>query len=350
VTPFKLLDGERSSFAHVYAGVRAIVLELSLACQDIDRTRAIIDGRVAIEGVRLNVITSRPEEIFQRAFRHHEFDISELSLSTHLITTARGNGPYVAIPAFVSRAFRHNSIYVRKDGGVKTPEDLRGRAVGVPDVQQTAGVWARGILADEYGLQRTDVLWRIGGLEQIGRAPRVPLDLKGKIKVEPIGPEQTLSQMLEDGEIDALISPRAPKGYGGNGIVRMFPDHRAAEEAYFKKTRLFPLMHVIGIRRSLVEQHPWLPVNVYAAFRQARALAMQNLNRIDTVVVAHPWIADEIARVKAVMGEDYWPYGIDENRKELETLIRYAEADGLIPGPVALDDLFAPSTFDRFNF
>lgn len=326
------------------------MLELSLACQDIDRSRPIIDGRVAIEGVRLNVITSRPEEIFQRAFRHQEFDISELSLSTHLITTARGNGPYVAIPAFVSRAFRHNAIYVRKDGGVERPEDLRGRAVGVPDVQQTASVWARGILADEYGLQRTDVLWRIGGLEQAGREQRVPLDLKGKIKVEPIGPQQTLSQMLEDGEIDALISPRAPKGFGGNGIVRMFPDHRAAEEAYFKKTRLFPLMHVIGIRRALVERHPWLPVNVYAAFRQARALAMQSLNRVDTVVVAHPWIADEILRVKGVMGEDYWPYGIDENRKELETLIRYAEADGLIPGPVALEDLFAPSTFDRFNF
>lgn len=326
------------------------VLELSLACQDIDRTRPIIDGRVTIEGCRLNLITAKPEEIFQRAFRHQEFDISELSLSTHLITTARGRSPYVAVPAFVSRAFRHNSIYVRKDGKVKRPEDLRGGAVGVPDVQQTAGVWARGILADEYGLQRTDVLWRTGGLDQAGREQRVPLDLQGKIKVEPIGPQQTLSQMLEEGEIDAVISPRAPKGYGSNGIVRMFPDNRVAEEAYFKKTRLFPLMHVIGIRRSLVELNPWLPVNVYTAFRQARALAMQDLNRIDTVVVAHPWIAEEITRVKSVMGEDYWPYGIDENRKELETLIRYAEADGLIPGPVALKVLFAPSTFDRFNF
>jgi len=326
------------------------VLELSLACQDIDRTRPIIDGRVTIEGCRLNVIAAKPEEIFQRAFRHQEFDISELSLATHLITTSRGKRPYVAVPAFVSRAFRHSSIYVLKASGIGNPTDLRGRSVGVPDFQQTAGVWARGILADEYGLARSDVLWRTGGLDQNGREQRIALDLDGKIRIEPIGPTQTLSQMLEDGELDAVIAPRAPRGYGSNGIVRMFPDNRAAEEAYFKKTRLFPLMHVIGIRRPLAEQHPWLPVNVYAAFRQARALAMQDLNRVDTPAVAHPWIADEIIRIKAVMGEDYWPYGIDENRHALETLMRYAEADGLIPGPVQLQDLFAPSTFDRFNF
>jgi 4,5-dihydroxyphthalate decarboxylase len=254
------------------------------------------------------------------------------------------------VPAFVSRAFRHSSIYVRKESGLDSPQALRGRSVGVPDFQQTAGVWARGILADEYGVERHDVVWRTGGLDQAGRDQRIPLDLKGKIRIEPIGPAQTLSQMLEDGEIDAVIAPRAPKGYGGNGISRMFPENRAAEEAYFQKTRLFPIMHVIGIRRPLVEQHPWLPVNVYAAFRQARALAMQDLLRIDTPAIAHPWIADEIARVKSVMGEDYWPYGIAENRNELQALIRYAEADGLIPGPVSLEDLFAKSTFDRFNF
>jgi len=326
------------------------VLEVSLACQDIDRTRPLIDGRVTIEGCRLNVVTAKPEEIFQRAFRHREFDISELSLATHLISTARGDGPYIAVPAFVSRAFRHSSIYVRKDAGLDRPEALRGCSVGVPDFQQTAGVWARGILADEYGIERRDIRWRTGGLDQAGRDQRIPLDLKGKVSIEPIGPGQTLSQMLEDGAIDAVIAPRAPKGYGSNGITRMFPENRVAEEAYFRKTRLFPIMHVIGIRRPLVEQHPWLPVNVYAAFRQARALAMQDLLRVDTPAVAHPWIADEIARVKLVMGEDYWPYGIEENRSELQALMRYAAADGLISGPLPLEDLFAKSTFDRFNF
>src|SRR5262249_9200774 len=135
------------------------VLELSLACQDIDRTHAIIDGRVGVEGCRLNIVTARPEEIFQRAFRHREFDISELSLATHLITTARGDTPYIAIPAFVSRAFRHSAIYVRKAAGIDRPEALKGKRVGVPDFQQTAGVWARGILADEYGVDRRDIHW-----------------------------------------------------------------------------------------------------------------------------------------------------------------------------------------------
>lgn len=326
------------------------MLELSLACQDIDRTRALVDGRVTIEGCRLNVITGRPEEIFQRAFRHQEFDISELSLATHLVTTARGTGPYIAIPAFVSRAFRHSAIYVRRDRGIDRPEALRGRKIGVPDFQQTAGVWARGLLADEYGLDRSAIQWRMGGLDQAGREARVPLELKGSVKVETIGPSQTLSQMLEDGELDALIAPRPPRGYERNGIARLFPDARQAEEAYFRKTRIFPIMHAIGIRRALVERHPWLPVNVYAAFRQARALAMETLIRVDTPQIAHPWIAEEIARVKAVMGEDYWPYGIAENRNELAVLMRYAEADGLIDAPVPIEALFAATTFDRFNF
>lgn len=326
------------------------MLELSLACQDTDRTRAIIDGRVEIEGCRLNIITGRAEEIFQRAFRHQEFDIAEMSLSTHLVTTARGDSPYVAIPAFVSRAFRHSAIYVRREAGIDRPEALKGRSVGVPDFQQTAGVWTRGILADEYGVDRRDIDWRMGGLQSPGRKPRVPLDLKRDIKVTPIGPEQTLSQMLEAGELDAVISPRPPKGYGSNGIARLFPDARQVEETYFRKTGLFPLMHAIGIRRSLVERHPWLPVNAYTAFRQARALILGNLSRTDTPAVAHPWIADEIERVKSVMGADYWPYGIDENRRELDALMRYAQADGLIEAPVALEWLFAPTTFDHFNF
>jgi 4,5-dihydroxyphthalate decarboxylase len=326
------------------------VLELSLACQDIDRNRAIIDGRVPIEGCRVNGIIGRPEEIFQRAFRHHEFDISELSLCTHLVTTARGDGPYIAIPAFVSRAFRHSSIYVRAAAGIDRPEALRGRNVGVPDFQQTAGVWARGLLADEHGIDRRDIHWHMGGLDQAGRVARVPLELKNEIRIDPIGHDRTLSQMLETGELDAVIAPRPPTGYGQPGITRLFPDARQAEEAYFKKTRLFPLMHAIGIRRALADRHPWLAVNVYAAFHQARAMAMESLRRMDTPQVAHPWIAEEIGRVKAVMGEDYWPYGIAENRNELAALMRYAEADGLVGEPVPLEDLFAASTFDHFNF
>ena len=327
------------------------MLELSLGCQEIDRTVPLLDGRVTIEGCRINPVRGRPEEIFQRAFRHQEFDIAELSLCTHLLTTARGNSHYIAIPAFVSRAFRHSSIYIRTDNGIDRPEARSGRRIGVPDFQQTAGVWARGMLADEYGLRRAEIRWRMGGLEQPGRAARIPLDLSNGLDVEMIGSGQTLSAMLAAGELDAVISPRAPSCWNnGAKVDRLFPDYRRAEEAYYRKTGLFPLMHVVGIRRSLVERHPWLPVNVYAAFLKARAAAVEDLSRMDTPPVTHPWMADELARVRALMGDDFWPYGIDRNRKELAALIRYAEADGLIGGPVPLEALFAATTFDQFNF
>jgi 4,5-dihydroxyphthalate decarboxylase len=327
------------------------VLELSLACQNIDRSRAILDGRVAIDGVRLTLIPGSPEEIFQRAFRHQEFDIAELSLSTHLLTVARGESKYIAIPAFLSRAFRHSAIYIRADAGIDSPQALKQKRIGVPDFQQTAGVWVRGLLADEYGVTRGDVHWHMGGLEQPGRSARMPLNLQNGIRIDAIGPQQTLAKMLAAGELDAVIAPRAPSTMNGNGqIRRLFADYRQVEEDYYRKTKLFPLMHVIGIRRSLVEKHPWLPVNVFAAFSRAKKLAIDELARLDTMTVTHPWIAEEMGRVRALMGEDIWPYGIERNRNELTTLIRYAEADGLIKGPLALEDLFAETTFDQFNF
>jgi 4,5-dihydroxyphthalate decarboxylase len=328
-----------------------MTLSLSLACQNTDRTRAILDGRVGVEGCRLDIVTAPAEEIFQRAFRHREFDISELSLSSHLITTARGEGAYVAVPAFVSRAFRHASIYVRGDRDIEVPADLRGRRVGVPDFQQTAGVWVRGILADEYGVERHEIEWLTGGLERAGRSTRVPLSLPRNLSVTPIGPTETLSSLLADGAIDAVIAPRPPSCFGRSRHVRrLFRDSRSTETGYFEKTGLFPLMHTIGIRRELVERHPWLPVNVYSAFRQALSLAVAELRALDTVKVTHPWIADEVERIVHLMGEDYWRYGIDKNRKELEAMIRYAQADGLIARPVALNELFAATTFDEFNF
>jgi 4,5-dihydroxyphthalate decarboxylase len=176
------------------------------------------------------------------------------------------------------------------------------------------------------------------------------LDLHGEAKITPIGADATLSKMLSAGELDAVISPRAPSAHNGTKTVRLFPDYRQAEEAYYRKTKLFPIMHVIGIRRALAERHPWLPVNVYTAFLKAKEIAVGELTRVDTPQAAHPWMSDEISRVKALMGEDYWPYGIDKNRHELDTFNRYAEADGLTNGPVPLESLFAPATFDQFNF
>jgi 4,5-dihydroxyphthalate decarboxylase len=327
------------------------MLELSVACQITDRTRALLDGKVVIEGCKINFVSGPAEEIFQRAFRHAEFDISELSLGTHLLTTARDESGYIGVPVFLSRSFRHSAIYVRTDRGIDSPQALKGCRIGVPDFQQTAGIWVRGMLSDEYGVGSRDVSWVVGGLEQAGREARVPYSLPGDIRFEPIGAEQTLSRMLDAGDIDAVIAPRPPSCFGRNERVRrLFPDFRSDEEAWFGKTGLFPPMHMLGIRRTLVEQHPWLPVNVYAAFRKSRDLALAELAVTDTLRVMHPWITSEFERVKSVMGNDYWRYGVKENRADLDTLQRYARSDGLIQEEVPMERLFATSTFDGFNF
>lgn len=327
------------------------MLELSLACQITDRTRALLDGKVEIEGCHVNFVNGPAEELFQRAFRHGEFDMSELSLGTHLLTTARGASHYIGVPVFLSRSFRHSAIYIRNDRGIASPRDLKGRRIGVPDFQQTAGIWVRGMLGDEYGVASRDVQWVIGGLEQAGREARVPYSLPAEIRVEPIAANQTLAKLLDSGEIDAVIAPKPPSCFGRNERVqRLFTDFRANEEAWFAKTGLFPPMHVLGIRRSLVERHPWLPVNVYAAFRKSRDMALGELAVTDTLRVMHPWINSEYERVKALMGDDYWRYGVRENRVDLDALQRYAQSDGLIEHEVPIESLFAASTFDGFNF
>nr|WP_309477020.1 ABC transporter substrate-binding protein [Trinickia acidisoli] len=296
-------------------------------------------------------MTGPAEELFQRAFRHAEFDISELSLGTHLMTTARAATHYIGVPVFLSRSFRHSAIYVRSDRGIDSPEALKGRRIGVPDFQQTAGIWVRGMLADEYGIDSCDVRWVVGGLEQAGRAARVPYAVRPDIEIEPIAPGETLARLLDVGEIDAVIAPKPPSCFGRNEHVRrLFPAFREAEQAWFRKTGMFPPMHTLGIRRSLVERHPWLPVNVFAAFKKARDIALTELQVTDTLRIMHPWITDEFNQVRALMGDDYWRYGVNESRGELDTLQRYAQNDGLIERVVPMNELFAQSTSDAFNF
>ena len=327
-----------------------MTLELSLACQVTDRTRALVDGRIAIDGCRIHFIHGPAEELFQRAFRRAEFDISELSLGTHLLTTAAGKSQYIGVPAFVSRSFRHSAIYVRRDR-VAAPADLRGKRVGVPDFQQTAGIWVRGILREEYGVGPGDVTWVTGGLDQPGRLARAPAQLSPELCVVALGPDETLSDALADGRIDALIAPRPPACFGrAPDVVRLFPDYRAAEQAYFRSTGLFPLMHVIGIRRTLVERHPWLPVNVFKAFLRAKDVAIDEMAITDTLRISHPWIVPEMDDVRALMGRDSWRYGVSENEPELRRLMAYARSDGLIADDVPLEQLFAASTFDNFRF
>ena len=323
-------------------------LELSLACCDYDRCRALFDGRVTIEGCDVIFTALEPEECFHRAFKHQEFDITELSMSSHTLTTGRGTNAYIGVPAFVSRLFRHSGIYIRMDRGIERPEDLAGKTIGVPEYQISANVWIRGILSDEHGVKVTDVHWRSGGIEQPGREERTPLDLPPEIDLQPIPAGKTLSQMLEAGELDGMIGARPPSCFlrGAPGVARLFADVRAAEEAYYERTKIFPIMHLIGIRKNLAERHPWLAVSVLKAFLEAKRLAMEDLAQIGHLCVSLPWAVAERSRVMSLMGDDYWSYGVDANRHVLEVFLRYHHEQGLSKQRLAPEDLFAPSTLD----
>jgi len=325
-----------------------MALELSLSVCDYDRTRALFDGRAPIEGCDVTAVALEPEESFHRAFKFQEFDVTEISMSSYLMTMARGEQHYVAIPAFVSRLFRHSSIYIRTDRGIKGPADLKGKQVGVPEYQMTANVWVRGMLDEEYGVKPRDIKWRRGGLEEPGREERASMKLPPEIDLKAVPTDRSLSDMLEKGELDAVIGARAPSCFlrGAPNVARLWPDYPAVEEAYFKKTKLFPIMHAIGIRKSLVEKYPWVAVNVYKAFLKAKALCMHELGQIGHLATTLPWPVAAYDRARAAMGEDFWPYGAHENKHALETLARYSFAQGLSVRQVPLEEMFAKPTYE----
>ena len=321
---------------------------ITIACGNYDRTQAIKDGVVKVDGCAVTYLPLYPEEIFHRAFKFHEFDVSELSFSSYLRTVAAGTSQYIGIPAFVSRIFRHSGIYVRSDAGIRRPEDLRGKRIGLPEYQITAVVWMRGMIQHEYGVKPSEIHWRSGGQEQAGRHERTPLKPIPGLDLQPIGADQTLVGMLRAGELDALFTARAPSSFlaGEPHIARLFPDTRAAEIAYYKKTGLFPIMHLVGIRKSLAERYPWLATSVYKAFCEAKAIAMTNLRDVNALLVSLPFLEAETRETAAAMGEDFWRYGVRENLREIEALTGYAHEQGLIDRKVGIEELFAEPTFD----
>ena len=321
---------------------------ITIACGNYDRTRAIQDGRVKVEGCAVTYLPLYPEEIFFRSFRYQEFDVSELSFSSYIRTVAAGTSAYVGLPAFVSRIFRHSGIYIRTDAGIRSPTDLRGKRIGVPEYQITAVVWMRGMMQHEHAVLPTEIHWRSGGQEEPGRGERTPLKPIKGLDLQPIGPEQTLVGMLRNGELDALFTARAPSSFvkGEPHIARLFPNTREAEKAYYKKTGMFPIMHLVGIRKTLVERYPWLPTSVYKAFSEAKALAMLDLRDVNALMVTLPWLEAETAETMAIMGSDFWKYGIHPNMREIEALSGYAYEQGLIERKVGIEDLFHPSLFE----
>jgi len=323
-------------------------LNLSIAVGNYDRTRPLIDGDVMIDGVDPVFMTLTPEEIFFRAFRFGEFDICELSMSSLTVKIAEGNADYVAVPAFLSRAFRHTSFYIRTDRGIEKPEDLAGRRVGLPEYQLTACVWARAILQDEYGVKPSDVHWVRGGLENPGRPEKIKLNLPQDVRLDTAPAGRTLSQMLADGEIDAIISPRPPSCFerGEPNIGWLFADPVAAAKDYYARTRIFPIMHVLGIRRELAEKHRYLPGAVLKAFTRSKDMATERLEENSATKVTLPFVEEQVKAAKELMGSDYWSYGFDANRDLLETFLAHHHAQGLSKRKVAAEELFFPTTLE----
>lgn len=323
-------------------------IPLTLACGDYDRTRAILDGRVQVEGCALTYIPLEPEEIFHRAFKHQEFDACELSFGSYLRTVDAGTSPYIGIPAFVSRIFRHSGIYIRTDRGIRTPQDLKGRLIGLPEYQITAVVWLRGLMQDEYGVKPTDIRWQQGGIEEPGRTERTPLKPIPGLDLKPLPADKTLSGALESGELDAVFSARAPSCFmrGAPNVGRLFPDYRAVEKEYYKKTGMFPIMHLIGLKREIADRHPWLPASLYKAFCQAKTYAMRDVREVNALMITLPWLVAEADETAKLMGEDFWRYGVRENAAEIEALTRYSHEQGLVQRKLRFEDLFQPSVIE----
>jgi 4,5-dihydroxyphthalate decarboxylase len=326
-------------------------LQISVAVGNYDRNRPLIDGEVGIDGVNPVFMTLSPEEIFFRAFRHQAFDVCELSLSSHVVSVARRTSAYVGVPAFLSRAFRHSSIYIRTDRGILGAADLKGKRIGIPEYQLTAIVWGRAILADDYGVQPSDILWVRGGLEHAGRPEKLKLELPVDVRIEDAPEGRTLNAMLEAGEIDGFIGPRAPSCFDRrfDKVARLFPDPATAAD-YFRRTGIFPIMHVVGVRCTLAEAHPWLPGALLKAFEQSKRAGLAQLSDTSATKVMLPFVEEQLAAAHALLGDDFWPYGLtDANRRVLSVFCDHHHKQGLSDRRVAVEELFHPATLEGFR-
>ncbi|HJM48220.1 MAG TPA: 4,5-dihydroxyphthalate decarboxylase [Alphaproteobacteria bacterium] len=319
-------------------------LRLTLATDDYDHMRDLASGQVRAPGVEITHLRLSVEEIFYRFTAYGEWDVSEYSFAKYVSRRGQGDHSITAIPVFPSRVFRLSSFYVRDDDSVNTLEDLRGRSVGVPEWSVTAGVYARGYLEHEAGVALTKIDWVQAGMNEPGREEKAELALPDGIRYRG-QPDRSLTEMLLAGDIDAMIVPRPPAHFaeGRPGMRRLLADFRAAEEAHYSKTGIFPIMHTIAIRTALLERHPWIAANLMTAFEEAK---QRSLARALDATMSHfpvPWGFDDAARAQALFGADIWPYGIEPNRPTLEAFLQYAFEQGLVPEPLAVEDLFPAS-------
>ena len=325
-------------------------LHLNMALRWYDRTAALIDGSVQPEGIDLNYIQLPTYETFWRVLRHTEFDVTEIAYSGYLITRERNPQPYIAIPVFPSKEFRHAAIFINTQAGILEPKDLEGKRVGGPEFSQTAGLWVRGILQDEYGVDLTKVKWFRGGLEAPDPVERVELNLPAKFQLQEIPPGKSLNGLLERGKLDAVISPQPPSSFvkGSSNVSRLFPDYREVEMAYYKKTGHFPIMHSIAIKRPIYEANPWIAASLMKAFEAAKTWSYDQIVYPGVLQTSLPWLHWHLEEEFRFFGKDPFAYGLEANRSDLETLARYSFEQGLTHKLANLDEIFAKEATDMF--
>lgn len=319
-------------------------LRLTLACGNYDRTRALIDGTVQPEGMDLNCVALGPGEIFWRMLNNGEFDASEMSLSTYTILRSQGDDRFIALPVFPSRVFRHGCIYVHSGAGIQRAQDVKGKRIGVGDYQMTAAVWVRGLLQHEYQVAAEELHWVVAAPVCAG------IDLPARVRISQIESGQSLERMLEAGEIDALASVVMPRSlFADKPVVRrLFPNYREVETDYYRRTRIFPIMHTLVLKNELFHREPWTAISLYKAFVQARDLNYRRLYDSNALVASLPWVVDEIETCRRIFGDQIWDYSIEGSRPTLEAFVQYLDEQGLTRRRMKVEELFAPNISPEF--
>jgi 4,5-dihydroxyphthalate decarboxylase len=325
-------------------------LSLSMAVSEYDHVRDLTSGAVRVQGIRLTCLDLPTEEIFFRSLKYNEFDVCELSMGKYISLISQGDDTFSGIPVFPSRAFRQSSAYVLRDGPVKCVEDLRGRKVGLPEWAQTAAIYSRGFLAHEYGLRLSDIHWIQAGTNQAGRVEKVELRLPAGVKLEPV-PNKSLNEMLLSGEVDAVFAGNPPAAFkqGDPRVVQLFPNYQSVEQAYFEKTRIFPIMHIVAIKRGVLKQHPWVARNLFKGFEEAKRRSLARAAEPTASRFPIPWSVYYFERAQAIFGSDPFPYGIEANKTTLDAFARFSEEQGVSHRLVGLEELFWPTMGDSFK-
>ncbi|QGA69000.1 ABC transporter substrate-binding protein [Sulfolobus sp. E11-6] len=331
-------------------------LTLTIACWGYDKVKPFLTGEVKIEGVEINLKKMWVQEIFRRMLGNKEFDASEMSFSAYISTLFTKDKPFIGIPVFLSRKFRLGYIFINRESGIRKPEDLKGRRVGIPEFRHTASVWIRGILEEKYGVPVESVTYVLGPMER-EKSPNkyyiyVPqLDstklYRNDIKIVRAPEGKVLSEMLAENEIDALYHAQIPTTYyTTDKVKRLFDNYIEEDLKYFREEGIFPIMHLLVIRRDIYEKNKWIAKALYDAFLKAKEIAYEELRVTGVNTYMHPWLEYEMEKITKLMGQDYWPYGVKANKKAIEKFIYYMYKQGLIPDKLEVEEIFAPETLD----